>query len=276
MPWIDRISPRMLVALLVTASLTSLAAAEQYRAVTLPLNDVTIRFTRPGRVADIPVKEGERVKVGQLIAKLDDREEQAALEQDTAKAEDMTEVEAQKAIRDQRALDLKKMQHGFDTGAAGLFELDEAKLNLTVEQAKVKLSDFKHDMSKLQLKQTQAVTAKMAIHSPLEGRVEKRFVKVGESVELSTNAIRIVDLSKLNVEAAVAFLQAGKLQDGDEAVVTFSDNSTAKGKVTYIAGVADAGARSRMVRVEVENDWKRPAGDLVTVEFPSIANVAGK
>jgi hypothetical protein len=31
-----------------------------------------------------------------------------------------------------------------------------------------------------------------------------------------------------------------------------------------------------MVRIEVENNWKRPAGDLVTVEFPSIANVAGK
>lgn len=265
-----------ILAVLLAAVLTSTAVAEQFPAITLPFHDVTMKFTKPGRIVEVPVKESERIKKGQLLAKLDDSEEQIVLTQDKARAEDNTKVEAQNAIREHEKAKLAKIQYGFDRSVASQFELQEAKLAVLVEEAKVKLSKFEHDMEKLKAQQSEVILNKMSLVSPVEGRVEKQFAKLGESVEPNVNVVRIIDLSKLNVETPVPFEQAVKLKEGDTGVVTFSDNSKAEGKITFIAGVADPGSGTLQVRVELQNDWKRPAGDRVKVEFPAIGGVAGK
>src|SRR5258707_693242 len=72
---ISRLLPTLLLA---GAFAASPALAEEFPAITIPCNDVTLKFTRPGRIAQIPLKENAPVKKGQMLAHLDDSEETKA------------------------------------------------------------------------------------------------------------------------------------------------------------------------------------------------------
>jgi RND family efflux transporter MFP subunit len=261
--------------------------AEDFPGVSLPCKDVTMKFTRPGRLADVPVKENQQIKKGEVLARLDSAEEEKTYVQDKARADDNTKVEAQAAIRAHEEAKLAKIKFGREHGAASPFELDESKLSVLVEEAKVKLTNFEHAMEKLKAEQSKAVLDKMTLISPIDGQIERQFAKVGESVEPANNVVRLIDLSRLFIETTVAYDGATKLKTVEEnkpnesvdearAIVHFSDGSTAKGNVIYIAGVADAGSGTLLVRVEVENSAKRRAGDRVRVEFPYLTKIAAK
>src|SRR4051812_47024253 len=74
----------------------------EIQGITKPSQDVTISFTRPGRVAELLVKEGDTVKSNQLVAKQDATEEQAAYDLAEAQAKDTTRTLAQVKVRDQK------------------------------------------------------------------------------------------------------------------------------------------------------------------------------
>ncbi|MBP8305465.1 MAG: biotin/lipoyl-binding protein, partial [Phycisphaerae bacterium] len=67
---------KTLVAILVSHSLAvPLLSAERdtgVRAITQPRRDITLPFVQPGRVIEVLFEEGQQVKAGQLVARLDD------------------------------------------------------------------------------------------------------------------------------------------------------------------------------------------------------------
>lgn len=238
-------------------------------ALSKPSADVTLNFTKPGRVAELKVKEGDAVAANQLLVKLDDREEQAALAQDRARAEDITKVKAQEAVTQLKEFQASKMEDMAKKGAVSPWERDEARLNAVVERARLKLTNFEHEMDQLKFEQSSIAVAKMQLKTPIAGVVETTQVKVGESVEPQTKVIRIVCINPLWVEVPVPLAQALQLKKGQSGTVTFSDKATAEGKIIHVASLADAGSGTLLVRLEVPNAAQRPAGERVGVEFPA-------
>ena len=97
-----RPKPVFFLALAALAACSGLRAEDAVRAITRPSNDVTLSFLRPGRVAKVLVREGDDVKVGQELVRLDNEPELAQLEQLKAQAEDDTRVRAAEAQLAQR------------------------------------------------------------------------------------------------------------------------------------------------------------------------------
>lgn len=237
---------------------------EAVPAITKPSQDVTLSFSQPARVAEVPVKEGEAVTKGQLVAKQDDRAEVAACELDKFKAEDDTQTEVKQAILEQKKVDLQKKKA---SGVASTFELSEAKLEVTVAEANVKLAKFDHAQDGRKYFQTKTMLEKMRLESPVTGMVEQCMVKVGEGVDYQTKVMRIVNIDPLWVEAPVKLAEARQIAKGNGARVAFSDGKAREGKVIFVANVADAASDTLLVRVEVGNPSKVPAGERVTVTF---------
>jgi len=75
-------------------------------AITRPSADVTLKFTSPGMISKVLVKDGEKVKPGQIVVQLDDEAELARLAQLKAQGEDETRVQASVAQLEQKRLDL--------------------------------------------------------------------------------------------------------------------------------------------------------------------------
>ena len=249
------------------------ALAEGVEAVTRPSEDVTLSFVRPGRIDKILVKEGDMVEADEALAKQDDTADLVQLEQLKAQAEDTTRIKASEAQAAQKKVDLEKTQELFKKKVATKFELDHAKLDVTIAELSLVLTKFQQTQDKRKYDEARILVDRMTLKSPIAGRVEQVYVERGESVDALEKVARVVRINPLWVDAPVPLGEARDIKPGDAAKVAFGGGgsaATVTGKVIHVAAVADAASGTRTVRIEVANDFKpaRPAGERVKVSFP--------
>ena len=231
---------------------------------TKPSYDVKLKFLRPGRIAEMLVKEGDVVKQGQPLVQLDDKAEKIKLEELRATMEDMIQVKAAKAQREQAVVDHKKLQEGFGKGIVGELELEHAKLQATIAGLRHELANFDKTQAKRQYNAAEIEVGRMCLKSPIAGRVEEIYVRPGASVDALEEVIRVVRIDPLWIEPHAPIDQARKLRLGQSAEVRFPDlEEPVIGKVTFIAAVAEV--QMLRVRIEVPNASGRIAGEEVTV-----------
>lgn len=238
-----------------------------FEAISKPSEDRTLSCPRPGLIAKVLVKEGDTVKAGDSVVQQDDREEQAKLAADKSKAEDSTRVEAQKKIRDQSQVDYKRYQEAHKRGGATNLELDKARIDVEVADAQVKMAEKEQEQARLNYEQTRVLVEKMRLISPINGIVQSTMVNAGESVELNTKVIRIVNLNPLWVEANIPQTTARNLKLGDPSDVRYPGDVKGSGKVVFIAPVGDSASETILVRVEIANPELRHAGEQVKIRF---------
>jgi RND family efflux transporter MFP subunit len=252
------------------------------QAITKPSDDRTLTFERPGKVTDMLVKVGTEVKASQLIAKQDDTEHQAALAIDKHKVEvtDGIALEAEKKVCEKDEIKLENMRK---SGAAAVTELLEQESAVAVDRARVDVAKDQFIQDKLKIAQSEAAIEKLKLLSPIDGVVaqpsnpNQTILKVGEIADGSgARVVRIVKIDPLWVEAPVPRQQAVKLNPGDSAQVTFSDDHTQSGTVSVVFPVGDSASGTIIVRIEVPNPNKLQPGENVFVNFNPASGVAAK
>jgi len=265
--------PTWNLALAVVLLASAAMAQERIEAITRPSEDVILAFVRPGRVAKVHVKEGDEVKVGQELMRLDDEAEVAKLQQLKAQAEDSTRVRAAEAELDQRRVDLKKTRWAFDRGAATELEVEHAKLDVTISELRLQLSQFQQKQDQRAYQEAEIQLSRMRLKSPIDGRVERLLVEPGESADALEKIAQVVKINPLWIDVPVLLGQARRLRKDGKAVAEFESEDVSKplavgGKIIHIAAVADAASGTLTVRVESPNPTNRPAGEHVFVSFP--------
>jgi|GEM_PF-495932 RND family efflux transporter MFP subunit len=239
-------------------------------AITIPSADVTLSFVQAGRIANIRVREGEAVKVGQVLVEQDDAVDQARLAQLQAESQDTTKIQAAEVSLAQKKVDLKKLETAAARNAATELEVEYAKLNVTIAGLSLQVAIFEHEQAKRKYEEAKLQIDSMSLKSPIGGSVEKIDVETGESVNALATVVRVVQIDPLWIDVPVPLIQARSLQHGNMTRVEFPDpkKMTADGMVIYIGAVADAASGTLRVRVQVPNKSKRPAGEHVSIVFP--------
>jgi RND family efflux transporter MFP subunit len=134
--------------------------------------EANIAFEVPGRLVQRPVLVGDRVKEGRLLARLDPRDFQNALDQAKAEA-----ARAQ-AFRD-------RIEEAVKTGAVSRQELDDAKAALRIAQAEVQIRQKALEDSEL--------------YAPFDGTVSAILVENFENVLAKQVIMRLLDTSKIEM-----------------------------------------------------------------------------
>ena len=140
-----------------------------------PLNSVVVRTRVDGQVTQILFKEGETVKQGDLLARIDPRPFQAALDQATAK-KDQDEATLKNA-----KLDLQRYQTLAQKDFATRQQLDTQTATVAQDTAQVAADQGAIDNARIQLGYTE-------IRAPIAGRVGFRLVDVGNIVNAATQS----------------------------------------------------------------------------------------
>ncbi len=267
-----------LVSMVNMVALSAATAAESQDEVienfTRPSKIVRLKFVASGRIAEVNVKEGDRVtKSDTVLARQDDEAEQLQLAIMKVQAEDTTRVDYATASTDQAKVDLKKRQIAAESNAVTATELEYARLNVLKEEAMLGLAKLEQQQRIADYEQLKIRIDRMRLRSPIDGVVERVLLSEGETAEVNEDVIVLVTVDPLWVEVPVSLARAQKLKCGQEARLQFpapTDGGEAPvlvGKIIHKAAVASGSSGKLAVRVEVPNPTRRPAGEKVRIEF---------
>jgi RND family efflux transporter MFP subunit len=205
------------------------------------LNQVSVKARVPGDVREVLVREGEAVKQGQVLVRMDAADYQARVGQAQgalAAARGQLDI-ATKSRDNNRAL--------LDKGFISRNAFDNAASQYDIARANVESARGALDVAQKALGDT-------VIKSPMAGLVSMRSVQPGEKVSADNRLLDVVDLGQMEMEAAVPASEIGSVALGQEVEVKIEGLSKPfPGKVARINPATQSGSRSILVYVQIPN-----------------------
>ena len=245
--------------------------ARSYPAVTRPSEERTLSFSYPGVVREVSVKEGETVKSGQKLMKLDDRMDQKALSAAEIEAKSLLKIQYAQQESDQKKVQLERTQQLYDDNrAASPFELESAKLEYELAKTRLALSQEETDAKKLEADKQRIKVELAGLVSTIDGVVQRIGVKEGEFADPNQGQARpacvVVRNNPLRVEVYLPTALTSELKAGQELEVAYPGQKTGqKAKITFFDPVADAGSEMRKLWLELPNPENQESGRQVEV-----------
>jgi cobalt-zinc-cadmium efflux system membrane fusion protein len=221
-------------------------------------NEALVGSLVQGRVKKVFVKVGDYVKAGQVLMYVE------GLEIGEIKASYLTaksnlelkkaNFERQKVLFGQKAGAQKTMLE-----AKSEYEKAQAEFNAADKKIhSIGLSDSDViDAAGLRAEEHTAGT--LRIKAPISGIITERNVVIGQLIESSTNAFRIINTGSVWIDGQVTEKDINKI--APNSTVTFTSSSVpdieAKGKINYVGQVIDEKSRTMTIRAEFANNNNR-------------------
>jgi RND family efflux transporter MFP subunit len=207
-----------------------------------PMHQAFMRARVAGEVMEMRVKEGETVKAGQLLARIDPAEYQARLDERVAT------LAANKATYENNERTRKNNEELLRKNFISQQAYDNTLANSTVALAQVKAAEANVALASKSLDDTR-------ILAPWAGLIAERSAQVGDRAAIDMKLLNLVDLSRMEIEAAVPASEIPSVEVGQQVafrVEGFGERAF-RGSIARIAPQSAAGSRSIMVYVEMAN-----------------------
>ena len=203
------------------------------------LQTAAIKARTAGEIQGLSKREGDPVKAGEVVARIDSTEADARVRQAARQAES---AQSQVAIA-KRTLDNNQalVRQGFISATA----LETSTANLSGAEATHQAALAALDIAKKALADT-------TLRSPLTGQISARLVQNGERVGVDTRVFDVVDLSTFEMEAAITPADAVTVKVGQDAVLRVEGLAEpVKATVSRINPSVQAGSRSVLLYLRV-------------------------
>jgi len=252
-----------------------------------PYAQVTIYSKVQGWVEKINVREGDRVKAGQVLATLDAREAEATVAQSKASLEAavarlkqvkataeetiQSQIQQAKANLDLAEADLNRAKELHEKNFIARQQLDEARTKYSVAKAAydlalnsirqktwendIALAEAQVQQAKATLDLNRAQLANLIILSPMNGKVTKRHVDPGTMVKDTTPILALMDLDEVKMMVNVIEKEFVRLQIGQAVKVTVMafPNRTFQGRILIITPALDLQSRTAEIQISIPN-----------------------
>jgi multidrug efflux system membrane fusion protein len=187
-----------------------------------------------GVITNLPVKEGDRVKEGDLILSLDNADKIAA-------------VDMAKQVVSQREAEMVAAERLAKSGNMAKLTLDSARSALSTARSQLEAAKAEED--------------KTEVRAPFDGVVDKIPVQKGSSVQVGAEVATILALDPVIATGEVSERDLGHIRLGDDVDIRLIDGHKVKGTIRYISREAVAATRTFRVEVAIPNpDFDIPAG----------------
>ena len=217
------------------------------------LHSVDVRPLVSGLLAEVWVAEGDRVRSGAELARIDAAAQRAIVRQARAGLDGAIVSRDQAAAAHARAEAL-----GANVARTELENAESAMQSAAQEAAR---------MTAL-LDQAQIQLANFTIRAPMAGTVLTRHGDPGESVDPSTALLTIADLSQLIVETDVDEAYVTQIRAGLPAMLQLTGDPIARdGSVRLVSQRVDAATGGLAVKLSFDERVSAPVGLTVTANI---------
>ena len=204
-------------------------------------NSAFVKARVPGELQGLSVREGDAVQAGQVIARIDPAEYEARLRQaqlQAASAQAQIDI-AQRQYDNNKAL----VDQGFISRTA----LDTSLANLNAARANFEAAGAATDVARKSMADT-------TLKAPMTGLVSQRLAQPGERVAVDTRIVEIVDLSRMEIEAALSAADSVGVRVGQRALLQVEGYTEAvPARVARINPSTQAGSRSVLVYLQLQS-----------------------
>jgi membrane fusion protein, multidrug efflux system len=234
-----------------------------------------------GTVRKISVKEGDRVRRGQLLAVIDSRVQQAQLEAAAAGIDESNQglaevkqaLQAAEANRKFAEVTFQRYKALLAKKSVSQQEYDNAETrykgaiaNEMATQAKLKQMEARQRQAQAQHSSAATVLSYSRIVSPIDGVVTAKSVDEGTLVMPGTPLITVEETGHFRLDASVPERFLGLLRVGERVPVTLGSQQV-EGRVIEIVPAADPSTRTFVAKVELPRTCKCQSGQFGSADF---------
>ncbi len=230
------------------------------------IDRIEIKSKASGEIVELPVEEGDFISQGDLIARLDQKDERAEAAQTQA------DFDIAMAELKQAQSTFERRNQLFQDNLISEEEQGQITLDLAVAKGKV-------IQASTTLERTQERLSEAVVRAPIDGTILQKYVEEGQiiasgvsNVSGGTPIVDIADMSSVYIETGIDEIDIGKVQIGQFATVIAEAYPELEfnGEIVRIAPEAKIEQNVTLFDVVVEvknNDGKLKSGMNTRVEI---------
>jgi RND family efflux transporter MFP subunit len=193
----------------------------------VPSRKASLSSKVTGRLAWLGVREGSRVLKGELVARLDGDEYQAALEQAVANLDLLQSRLAQaEATMDENVVALRRTKELHRSGFLSNSALDSANTRASISEAGVKVAQAEIRVAKAALRNAHVMMENTKILAPFDGVIIALNANVGDivtpfsaSLEAKGAVLTIADPQSLEIRVEIGESQLARVHTGQPCLI---------------------------------------------------------
>lgn len=237
-----------------TIAPTTLRETVKVTGTLVPAQRADVASQASGRVIAVMVRPGDTVREGDVIAQIDRQTLELQLSQQRANA---NATRAQLQSSEQQ---LERTEQLASQGLTSPSALEQARSGTAALASQMDALNSAVEAAELAL-------ANATVKSPVTGIVSSRSVEPGQTIQAGTPLFSIVNLDKMEFQAAASVNSSARVAAGQEAhvFVTGLEGEEFVGNVTRVNPVALTGTRTVPIYVDIDNtDGKLRGGMFAT------------
>ncbi len=224
--------------------------------ITQAQRDLKLGLPVAGRVEGLFVREGDRVKVGQVLLHLDRTLEELEVRRRQLQLRDesrLAELRGRERVLSEQVANLRPL---VEAGSAPRKQLEDEELALGAVAGERRGLEAAKQREQVELELAVETFERRHLRSPIDGVVTKILHRPGESVSPNEVTMHVVDVGKVRFLGTMPWQSASRLRPGASVSLRIGaeDGGRARqGRVVFVAPVADPASGLVEVIAEFDN-----------------------
>ncbi len=213
-----------------------------------------------GLVVEYPIRDGDRVEKGQVLARLNKRSLELSL---AAARAQLAEAEARQKLAQRN---YERARELYDSGVFSQQQLDDTRYEFDAWQGRI-------DNLRAEIQRIEYDIERSTIVAPFRGVIIAKHTEVGQWLGVGDAVVELMSLDEMEVVVNVPEQYYASVRVGGvaEVVLDAQPERTIRGRVSAVIPRADEQARTFPVKVRVPADGRLGAGMLARVRMQGVS-----
>lgn len=236
-------------------SASGASSAAMVAGITQAYRDIRLGLPVAGRIEAVMVREGQRVRRGDLLLHLDRQAERLEVDRRRLLLQDQSRLEELRTKEKVLIEQIASLRPLVESGAVSRKQLEDEELALGTVVAEYKTLEFAKQREQVELNIAIEAYEKRHLRAPIDGIVTKISLRAGESVNANEPVLHLADPGRVRFIGNVPAAMGARISVGSRVTLNLGQDGGARrvANVVFVSPVTDPSSGLVEVIAEFEN-----------------------